>query len=278
MQLTAVIVFYQTKLAQALTLQTLKNSITPALRPFLSQIHFVLYDNSPQKQVPTGLDWLPDFDYHHDPRNLGLCPAYNLALKQTQQNNSHFLWLLDQDTALTTEFLEEVQQQLSANPAVQAIVPQIEAAGKLVSPRALTAPFKVVPLAAGQRQNALAINSAALVQVAFLRQIGGFSPEFPLDFLDNWLFYQIAQAGGKVLVLASVLQHQLSVMTTRNIKRPRYHSILTAEWRYYHQYQKIGEGRYRWHLLLRFASQLLLKRDWAKAKAVLKLLVGYRPV
>lgn len=278
MQLTAVIVFYQTKIAQAQTLQTLKKSITPALRPFLNQIHFVLYDNSPQKQVPTGLDWLPDFEYRHDPRNLGLCPAYNLALKRAQQNGSQFLWLLDQDTALTAAFLLELEQQLAAAPKVQAIVPQIEAAGKRVSPRALAAPFKVVPLAAGQRQNALAINSAALIQVAFLTQIGGFNPQFPLDFLDNWLFYQIAQVQGTVFVLTSVLQHQLSVMATQQIKLPRYHSILTAEWRYYHQYQKISEGRYRWHLLLRFASQLLLKRDWPKAKAVLKLLVGYRPI
>lgn len=277
MQLTAVVVFYQTELYAAPTLQTLAKSMTPELKDFLAQIHFVLYDNSAQPHTTAQLTWLPDFEYQHDPRNLGIATAYNAGLKVAQQNDSQFLWLLDQDTALTADFINELQQQVAKNLPVQAIVPQIKANGILMSPRDICSPFKVVPLTTGQQQHALAINSAALVRVDFLRQLGGFSQDFQLDFLDNWLFYQIAQRQGQVQVLSSVLQHQLSVMHTQQIKMPRYQSIITAEWRYYHQYQKISEWQYRGHLVLRFASQLLIKRDLTKARYLIKFIFGYHP-
>ncbi|MFD0898434.1 glycosyltransferase family 2 protein [Loigolactobacillus binensis] len=276
MQLTAVVVFYQTELAAAPTLQSLQQAITPALQPFLAHIHFVLYDNSPHAHTTAALTWLPDFEYQHDPRNLGIATAYNAGLQVAKQKQSQYLWLLDQDTQLTAAFLTELQQQLPTTTA-QAIVPQIEASGVRMSPRDIRSPFKVVPLASGLQRHVLAINSAALLQVAFLHQLGGFSAAFQLDFLDNWLFYQLDQQQGTVQVLPSVLHHQLSVMNTQQIKMPRYRSIITAEWRYYHQYQKISEWHYRGHLLLRFASQLLLKRDFTKASYLLKFIFGRRP-
>ncbi|MFD1317123.1 glycosyltransferase [Loigolactobacillus zhaoyuanensis] len=277
MQLTAVVVFYQTELQTAITLQSLAQSSGPTTQKLLEQTHFVLYDNSPQPHTTEQLGWLPDFEYHHDSRNLGIATAYNFGLKKAQENKSQFLWLLDQDTSLTADFIDQLWQQVTQSAVEQAIVPQIEAAGVLMSPRDIRSPFKVIPLALGQQQHALAINSAAMIQVDFLSQLGGFSQDFQLDFLDNWLFYQIDQHQGTVQVLSSVLQHELSVMNTQQIKMPRYRSIITAEWRYYHQYQKISELHYRYHLILRFSSQLLLKHDLPKAAYLLKFIFGHQP-
>ncbi|MFC6169210.1 glycosyltransferase [Loigolactobacillus jiayinensis] len=277
MQLTAVIVFYQTELQTAATLQSLARSSGPATQKLLAQTHFVLYDNSPQPHITKGLDWLPDFEYYHDSRNLGIATAYNFGLKEARKNKSQFLWLLDQDTSLTADFISKLWQRVIQSSTEQAIVPQIKAAGVLMSPRDIRSPFKVVPVAAGQQRHVLAINSAALIQVDFLNQLGGFSLDFQLDFLDNWLFYQLEQQQGSVQVLPSVLQHELSVMNTQQIKMPRYRSIITAEWRYYHNYQKISEWHYRGHLVLRFASQLLLKRDLTKASYLLRFILGYKP-
>ena len=110
MQLTAVIVFYQTELYAAPTLQTLAKSMTPELKDFLAQIHFVLYDNSAQPHTTAQLTWLPDFEYQHDPRNLGIATAYNAGLKVAQQKQ-----LLDGDLMQNTYQLSLAKNSKSSH-------------------------------------------------------------------------------------------------------------------------------------------------------------------
>ena len=55
-----------------------------------------------------------------------------------------------------------------------------------------------------QHTPVMAINSGAFIRVSFLDEIGGFNNQFPLDFLDHWLFHEIYANGKKVWVLDTV--------------------------------------------------------------------------
>ena len=44
------------------------------------------------------------------------------------------------------------------------------------------------PVEGVQNKAVMAINSGSLIKVSFLTEIGGFNGQFPLDYLDHWLF------------------------------------------------------------------------------------------
>ncbi|KRK19314.1 glycosyltransferase family 2 protein [Loigolactobacillus coryniformis] len=276
MRLTAIIVLYEISADTAQTIRSLQAMKKTAAWAMIRQIHFVIFDNSKQAQlVPTQL--LPNFEYYHSQRNVGLAAAYNQALAIAVQQNSDYLLLLDQDTKLTPSYLAELFTAVTAKVQPIAIVPKIQAAGQLISPIRAAQPFKVIPVTSGYQNEVTAINSAACFRVDFLQQCGGFELQFPLDFLDYWLFYQVRQTHQPVLVLQSQLMHELSVMHTQSISTARYQGIIRAEWLYYHRFQKISSWQYWRHVWLRLFSQLILKRDFAKVKLLLKWMIRRKP-
>lgn len=275
MQLTAVIVLYEVAADKARTIKSLQAMQQTNTWTLLQQIHFVLFDNS-KKAQSISAQLLPDFEYQHSAENVGLAAAYNTALGIAGQRQSDYLLLLDQDTQLTTAYLEELVK-VAAKKQPVAIVPQIIATGQPVSPILEAQPFKISPVTAGYQRGVTAINSGACLKINFLQQIKGFDPEFPLDFLDYWLFYQVNQTQQPVLVLQSQLVHELSVMHTQSISTARYNSIIRAEWLYYHKFQKISHWLYLRHLFLRLFSQLLIKRDVKKAYLILKWMISRKP-
>jgi hypothetical protein len=107
----------------------------------------------------------------------------------------------------------------------------------------------------------MAINSGSLIRVSFLEKIKGFNNDFPLDYLDHWLFHEIFSNDYKVMVMESSLNHDLSVMNYENVSMNRYRSILDSEIRYYKNYKKELLPAYRIQLMKRLAKQLLLVKN-----------------
>ena len=91
-------------------------------------------------------------------------------------------------------------------------------------------------------------------------QLGGFNTQFPLDFLDHWLFFEIFQQQKSVYVLESKLQHELSVLHYESMTTKRYQSILKAEKNYYQNYETQQLDNHRKQLLKRTLKQ------WVKVK------------
>lgn len=273
-QITAVVVVYKEVPAESKIFRSILSlcKTNTEIRELLKMVNFVIYDNSPKRHDIGQLkNVLPNITYYHDKTNSGLSSAYNYALSIAENISSDYLWLFDQDTYLNENYMAELIKLLhktSATPA--AIVPNIFSDGILISPRSISSPFKVEAVGNGMQDRVLAINSASLINVEFLSSIGGFSSEFPLDFLDNWLFYQIHKSNLLVYVMSSRVEHNLSVLDTKSISPDRYRSIIISEKRYYTEYQLIGKLRYKWHIILRIGSQLVVKRDITKARLLIK--------
>ena len=264
--ITAVIVLYKRLPDQSEALVTLQAAFGAAQALGL-RLQILLYDNTPGGQYPGSLP--SDVLYHASPRNEGLAAAYNWAIERADENNSDWLLTLDQDTTLPQDFLVRigtVAHQLAETPAIGAIVPRITGAGKSLSPYRFfcgaipfwyTAEFNAV-----SPHPVFAFNSAALIRISTLHQVGGYSPWFWLDNSDVFLFRQMHRFGKQVFVLGELqVDHEFSMLDIKNRVSPeRYHNVLLTESAFWDLEMSIAAGLERTaRLIIRLVKQTVRK-------------------
>lgn len=275
MKTTIVMVVYKQKLEQSRTFQTMQSTLFTKGR-LKDEVHVIIYDNSPEPQsVPR--EYADVFTYKHDPRNLGIAVAYNYAWQAAKQHNSEWLILLDHDTELTQAYADEILslEKIDRNQ-VAAVVPKIVCNEIMISPvfSDTLQPLKDVRPETGiQHRSVMAINSGSAINMLFLNKIGGFNEEFPLDFLDHWLFHEMYEQGYKSFVLDVTLEHELSVMNYDTVSLQRYKSILGSEMHFYKNYKKSLLKRYKRQLLLRTVKQLVFVKNKSIAFHTLRQLL-----
>lgn len=225
----------------------------------------ILYDNSPVLQHIDVFSYKNvKISYEHDPRNLGIAAAYNYAYGEAKKNGSEWLLLLDQDTEITSEYLIKFMNFNEKNKNVAAIVPIIKSKNQMVSP---VYSHTLRPLQGGkpvpgiQEQPVMAINSGALIRIDFLNELGGFNEDFPLDYLDHWLFHEVYTKGYTIRLLDVSLEHELSVMDYSTVSLSRYKSILESEMNFFKNYQHDLYKSYRIQLAKRFLKQFLTVKN-----------------
>ncbi|MDF2859282.1 MAG: glycosyl transferase family 2 [Neobacillus sp.] len=276
MKKTIVIVVYKTILKDSSTFSSLVH-ILKKNPPALNDFSLIIYDNSPERQeIPIEYQNL-NIIYKHDTRNIGIVTAYNFAFQVAKENGSDWLILLDHDTELTEDYFDQFRHLESFDSGVVAVVPKIYSENTMISPVFSNAfrPLKEKrPDVGVQNTPVMAINSGALIRISFLNEIGGFNRDFPLDFLDHWLFYEIYAKGYKVSVLNTSIEHELSVMDYSRVSVGRYHSILDSEMKFYKNYKKELLPAYRSQLIKRFFKQVLLVKNKKIAAYTLRRLVS----
>jgi GT2 family glycosyltransferase len=209
-RLFAVIVVYRMQPLDSPTLQSLLASVQNISTDQLD-LKILVWDNTPGGQdigeLPSGIL------YESAPHNPGLAQAYNQVLEQAEAEGYEWLLTLDQDSCLPVDFLARIAdltRRLSANNMVGAIVPQIVADGRIVSPyRSVFG----VPRWFGSgfrgfsKRTVYAANSGATLRVRALREIGGYDPMFPLDLSDTNLFHRLHNSHKKVFIAGDISVH-----------------------------------------------------------------------
>ncbi len=256
-RLYVVVVLYQMKAEDSAALRTLDDRLRekPSLR---EQLSLLIVDNSstPQ-QVPA---WMLASEYVSAPSNPGLATAYNTALARAAEAGCTWLLLLDQDTALTLEFLDEAFAALSdpeLQPEVAVLVPRLVQGERTHSPACLPRlSHKPVTENPGVlTQEITAFSSGSVWRVAAVAAQGGFPQAYPLEFLDHASFARAQRSGGRVHLLRARLEHRLSTQRLgEEMSLERYRSMLLAERRFYGEHGTFGE-RVFYHL--RRAKQAL---------------------
>ena len=212
--------------------------------------HFslIIYDNSPLEQR-LDLDANFKIQYQHDPRNAGLATAYNFAIGQAETENHDWLLLLDQDTLVTREFLDELKacaEQLRPEDNVASIVPKLIVDGRICSPAPhfldqVRHQFERPGDAIGREISGIqagrpsAYNSGSALRVSALRAVGGFPEEYWLDYLDHAVFHSLAAHGYRMFVLSSELQHDSSQRTIQSVPPWRQRNLLYSQIRFIRQ-------------------------------------------
>lgn len=209
-RLLAVIVIYRMQPLDSSTLQTLLASVENT-SPGNLDLKILVWDNTPGGQE---IGELPSrISYESAPHNPGLAQAYNQALEQAEAEGYEWLLTLDQDSCLPVDFLAKIAdltRKLSPDKTIGAIVPQVIADGRIVSP------FRFifgVPCWFGSgfvgtsKRAAYAANSGSTLRVCALREMGGYDPMFPLDLSDTNLFHRLHESGKSVFIAGDVFVH-----------------------------------------------------------------------
>ena len=272
-----VVVLYRTALQESETFQTLAAALReyPALAV---RISLLIYDNSPEMQsVELPVGFFAKASYQHDPSNGGLATAYNHALRAAEEAGDTWLWLFDQDTTVLPGLIPAAFAAIDRTPPseVCGIVPKLVQDGVVLSPVAV---HRFCYLAIDEGFSGLnprwltALNSCACLRVSALRAIGGFPPQYWLDFLDHAVFHRLHQQGGRLLVLDVTIPHRLS---TNNLRKEsshhRFDNLLAAEWQFVRETGWGGGSlMHRLRLLKRAVRTLLTLREPAFALQVLR--------
>jgi GT2 family glycosyltransferase len=263
MEATIVMVLYKQKLEHSRTFQSLQKTLFTSAW-LQDKYQMVVYDNSPEPQnIPK--EYIDLLVYKHDARNLGIAEAYNYAWQIAKENNSQWLLLLDHDTELTQSYIDAMfSLQDVDTDQIAAVVPKVVCNEVMISPvfsRTLYPLKDKRPETGIQNQPIMAINSGSAINMKFLNRIGGFNKEFPLDFLDHWVFYKIYKEGYKTYVMDVTLEHELSVMNYDTVSLQRYKSILGSEIHFYKNYKNDLLPQYKKQLFLRTVKQLLTVKN-----------------
>lgn len=256
-KIVVVIVLYQQRFSQSPSCDLLVKAVNE------KKIQLVVYDNSPIMQLEPLLEQSEDIIYYHDPSNPGLATAYNYALHHAQQNIRYFI-TLDHDSQLTTTYFDTLLK-IDWTDELVAAVPLVYTGSNQISPvfadRYINRQVEKVDRSQLSQRRIMAINSGAVFSINFLKEIGGFNLDFPLDFLDHWLFWTIYQFKKTVFILPEKMEHDLSVLDYQNVSVTRYQSILKAEKTFYQNYDKEMLPCHRKQLLLRTVKQFLTVRN-----------------
>ncbi len=225
------IVTYKTKLSKCESLNSLLKYIGKLEVPY----NILIINNSPEIQ----LEESPLYTIFTPNENLMLAKAYNVAMSTAKKNGHEWMMLLDQDTTLTEQYIERVNNVFKdkIEDTVASIVPIVKYIdGKeqispgTYSPAWGTVNIKMLKPCIVSNKCVAAINSCSVVRVAAIESIGGFSEMFPLDGLDTAYYFQFYKQGWLVQVIDATIFQNLSVLDYKNsMNERRYKSILKSE-------------------------------------------------
>jgi GT2 family glycosyltransferase len=266
---TAIIVIYEMDPLESNGLWSLLDS-RKMMPPSRGEVHIVVWDHSAARHWDSKL---PDgVLYRHDARNLGLANAYNRVLELADSRGSTWLITLDQDTSVPPGYLSEMSryaERAAGYPGVCAVVPQVEEQGRRLSPNRFLwggvpvwypRGFSGVPA-----EPVFAFNSGSMIRVDSLLQIGGYDPQFPLDYTDAQLFRKLQMYGKRVQIAGDIqIQHSLSMKDLKERMRPdRYRRALLAETAFWDQCMNRLAG---WERTVRLTLRMV--RHWVRRDPV----------
>ena len=235
MLILIVVVLYKRSPEDSQTIQSLIQAFER--NPRLNTLaRVLLWDNSPTPATHVSLPF--PFDLSHAGRNVGTSGAYNHALSLAESLGCPWLLLLDQDTTVSEEFLGvmiEYSERFADRPDIATVVPFIFSHGTLVSPRRLLSFNRVrqipVTFSGLCKDKAYAVNSATLMSVTALRDVGGYSEEFWLDLSDVYVFQELYRKGKFMYVAGELhVDHSIASMDfDREMSPERYRNFMAAE-------------------------------------------------
>ena len=253
--LEIVIVLYQYSLDESITFKTLNKQLGKTTIDY----ELVLYNNDVNQKIEAAGCLIVNSE-----ENKKLEGAYNFALERALETGKSWILLLDQDTEIPDNYFNELEKLFSDNysPDLVAVVPKLISEGKIISPVQVT---HLMRFERGINSNGYtnkrinALNSLSLLNVEFIKSIGGFSKDFPFDLHDHWCYNKIYKNKKKVYILDIATEHSSSFNNfEENVSVSRYKEFLSTEDRFIRS--EIGLPVYFFYkikLLLRSIKQLI---------------------
>jgi GT2 family glycosyltransferase len=273
----AVIVLYKTTLDASATMNTLRSALAQAPREL--RFKTLVYDNSPATQTfpspPTEVTYIADSE------NSGLSKAYNLAAAIAEKEGYAWILTLDQDTELSPDFLRRltaIVETVQENQRVASILPRVMQGERLLSPNWFALDFFARPFPPAfngvPEQSGYGFNSAATVRVSAIQAIGGYSPLFPLDYSDAYLYRRLHLANFKAYIAGDLLvEHHLSILNTEGMSEERYRNVMATGSAFCDLMRgRLVGAEFTFRLMKSYLGLLVRKNDSAKTRILAEIL------
>lgn len=270
--IVGVIVLYKSSLEESITIASLNES----LECIKKRLKLLVYDNSPESQhAENNFEYgYLDITYIHDPTNPGISKAYNEGFSFSGIHGAEWILLLDQDTKYHSDFFESYLGVISEKlvSEIVCLIPLVlsNRDNSIISPTisypgGITRPLNKIKPGIIINKSLTGINSGTIISVKFIESIGGFTNEFQLDMLDHWYFNEIKRRKRKILLLNSIVHHNLSVFSFfDDVPIKRYNNILISERKFFKK-NIIDLCIYKFRLIYRAIKQLRArKKEYAK--------------
>lgn len=196
--------------------------------------HLLIYDNSASPLArPSTL--VSRCTWVHDPRNGGTAAAYAHAARLAAPLGASWLLLLDHDTRIPATLLRSAGAALvqAAPTTPAALLPWVMHGSSVVSPARITTAGTARPLDRGAPLAAewhlTGIASGSFLRLRDFDGLDRMPPGLWLDYVDHWIFAQLALRGRPVALIDCTLQHDLSVTHIDQLGEARLHGLLAAE-------------------------------------------------
>jgi len=233
MKLTVCLVAYGKEFTQTESFKRLDNLSSSIKR----SLNLIVFDNGRREvteyKIPEGFSSV-NYYFNNEMIERGTRIAYQYAFDNMTDS---WLMLLDDDTAITDNYILKVLKEIS-NTQVDALCPLIFDGQVQLSPTdSDTVKSLNFPKESGiYSKNITGISSGLVLSKQFMLEIGGFTREFPLDYLDHWVFWQLRDRKKKIKVIDEIVQHQLSVQRLTELSENRFYSIFSSEYLFYKKY------------------------------------------
>lgn len=250
-----VLVLYQCLLEESVTFR----SLTEQIQKTTVDYELVIYNNDSNQTIT-----YPKHLVVNSKENVKLPGAYNFALQRAIESGKEWILLLDQDTEIPEDYFPGLDKLFATDASgnLAAVVPVLVSGDKVVSPKLITPNmrFERDLEQTGYTDKRLnAFNSMSLFRVEFIKSIGGFNTDYPLDYHDHWCYHQLYKHKKLVYILDVKANHDSSfVQLEDNISMDRYKEFLATENRFIRN--EIGMPVflfYKIKLILRSLKQIL---------------------
>lgn len=215
-----VVVLYKRLLLSSETLCSLNKACIKAN----VKLTVLVYDNSPVEQESshaTSLLNALSLLYVHDPTNSGVAGAYNYGLTTALHLQLGKLWIFDQDSTLSEDFVEVTFMAVLACPDIDLYLPYVMSANHVVSPIKTFLGRSIgqrgLQLGINPSKEFFAINSGMLISVSYLSIIGGYDKRFKLYLTDNWFCDKFIDSRHPFFLTGAKMHHDLSRDSSKDI-------------------------------------------------------------
>ncbi|PIA86234.1 glycosyltransferase [Streptococcus parauberis] len=210
--INAIIVLYNKSYKDSITI----NSLSKTNHNF----NLVIYDNGTKDFG--NREWCNqnNFTYLGDGTNRGLSYAYNRAIEQINPSQNDFLVILDDDTYLSEDYINELVSISNSKSSFDVFLPIVKTEKFILSPSRIEHSGRVILLENVRNidySNITAINSGMVVKGNVYKNIK-YDENLFLDCVDHDFMNQISIHKYKVKILNSVINQTYSRESESNIK------------------------------------------------------------
>lgn len=189
------------------------------IKKYKSRLNIIIFDNSESDYGNRKYCKENKIKYYTLNKNIGLSRAYNYVLEKIRINNNDYLLILDDDTILNDEYIDEVLRKVHESK-FDLLLPVVKSNERIISPSKIIFGCRVKQIKTLDEindNNITGINSGMVIRTSVYNLIK-YNDKMFLDYVDHEFMRKVRAKKLKINVLESVIYQNFFMDEKSNIK------------------------------------------------------------